>query len=140
MPEIPGASPLAPTSILCVDPGDTTGFARFELIRGTWEMTSYGQFGSDETYEQFLRGSDWIVLEETPMATGTPRQREVIIKCYEVAKNDGVRASGIYPMQWKPWAERRAVDKEARSLVGANMRHAADAFCMGRYMIWKEGL
>jgi len=128
-----GASAPPPTYFIVLDPGDTTGWATFKQQEdGGWALVATGEFGGDNDITPFLKGTAAVVVEETPMGRGTPRQREVILRAYAIAEADGIKAIHVYPGSWKPWAKAR-ITEFPRRLEG--QRHARDAYCMGRYVI-----
>lgn len=127
-----------PSTLLAIDPGETTGWAAFQRDGEKWKHVALGQF-SGSLSPTMLENRDVVVVEETPMGRGLPIQREIILDVYRLVEGTETEALGIYPGQWKPWAKARGADEAAKEHA-AGMKHARDALCMGAYVIWKEGL
>lgn len=139
-----GVASAAPSRILVFDPGDITGWMTLVKQRdGSWKSFAHGQFGEDANFVRHMienrKEVDVVIVEETPMGKGTPRQRDVIQKVYEHGERNGKRVIHTYPGSWKPWAKARGVTEEAKDVVTGGMRHARDAYCMARYVIEMEG-
>lgn len=131
----PGVASATPFFMIALDPGDTTGWATFQRHGVYWQMNGIGEFGPDEDYTALLPDMDLIVIEQTPMGKGTPRQREVINNVIAKAEELGIETRNTYPGHWKPWAKATEIAEEIRHRT-VGMPHARDAYCIGRYILW----
>jgi len=128
-------------SLLAVDPGDTTGWVQFRDLGGAWAMSLHGQTTAGVPPLPW-DGLRVVVVEAIPEDKGTPAQHRAYQQAMELARSRGATLHIVAPSQWKPWARARGVKKEARDPEGERRAylkdHALDAYCMGRYVLWRH--
>lgn len=133
--------PQKAPAILALDPGDTTGWCLFRLHGDDWELRMHGMS------RKGVPELDWgnlvgVIVEGLPQSRGSSMQERAHQEALQLAAAHNLPIHEVLPANWKPWAKAGAIAKEALDPEMTPRQvflksHALDAYCLGRYVLWR---
>lgn len=125
--------------ILAIDPGHTTGWCKIEVEDEKPKYIfsgNFDRFNIDHAMRWLLPTPipfDWIIIERLPHSL-PPIMSSIDSKIKEIIGSQGWDT--VAPAEWKPITGRYPLPK----LDWRTTQHERDAWRMGVFWLWKEGL